>query len=159
MPVILVSACLLGTCCNHEGRASVRPRVQRLSESARLVPICPEVVGGLTTPRAGAELVGGDGAGVLAGSARVRTNSGDDVTDAYLRGAAAAVELARTVGATRAVLKARSPSCGSAQVYDGTFSRTLHSGVGVTAAALRAAGIAVESDEDLASAGPVPLQP
>jgi uncharacterized protein YbbK (DUF523 family) len=151
MPAILVSACLLGTCCNHEGRASVRPRVQRLSESARLVPICPEVVGGLTTPRTGAELVGGDGVDVLAGSARARTHAGDDVTDAYLRGAAAAVELARAVGATRAVLKARSPSCGSAQVYDGTFSRTLHDGVGVTAAALRAAGIAVESDEDLAA--------
>lgn len=150
-PVILVSACLLGTCCNHEGRASVRPRVQRLSGSARLVPICPEVVGGLTTPRTGAELVGGEGADVLAGSARVRTNAGDDVTDAYLRGAAAAVELARTVGATRAVLKARSPSCGSAQVYDGTFSRALRAGAGVTAAALRAAGIDVESDEDLAA--------
>ena len=148
-PTILVSACLLGTCCNHEGRASLRPRVQRLSDSSRLVPICPEVVGGLTTPRSAAEIVGGDGAGVLEGSARVRNADGDDVTAAYLRGAAAAVELARATGATRAVLKARSPSCGAADVYDGTFTRTLQSGAGVTAAALRAAGIEVVSDEEL----------
>jgi uncharacterized protein YbbK (DUF523 family) len=150
-PTILVSACLLGTCCNHEGRASPRPRVQRLSDSARLVPICPEVVGGLTTPRSSAELVGGDAADVLAGSARVRTASGADVTAAYLCGATAAVELARAVGATRAVLKARSPSCGVAQVYDGMFTRTLRPGSGVTAAALRAAGIDIVSDEDLAA--------
>ena len=148
-PTILVSACLLGTCCNHEGRASLRPRVQRLSPSARLVPICPEVVGGLATPRSAAEIVGGDGADVLSGSARVCTADGDDVTAAYVRGAAAAVELARATGATRAVLKARSPSCGAVDVYDGTFTRTLRSGEGVTAAALRAAGVEVVSDEEL----------
>jgi len=148
-PTILVSACLLGTGCNHEGRAERRPRVQELSESTRLVPICPEVVGGLATPRRAAEIVGGDGAAVLAGSARVRSADGDDVTAAYVRGAAAAVELARATGATRAVLKARSPSCGSVDVYDGTFTRTLHSGAGVTAAALRAAGIDVVSDEEI----------
>ncbi len=73
---------------------------------------------------------------------------GDDVTAAYERGARAAVELAQAVGARRAVLKARSPSCGAAQVYDGTFSRTLRAGEGVTAAALRAAGIEVVSEED-----------
>jgi uncharacterized protein YbbK (DUF523 family) len=148
-PVILVSACLLGTCCNHEGRGSARPRVQGLSESARLVPICPEVVGGLGTPRDAAEIVGGDGADVLDGRARVMTGAGDDVSAAYRRGAAAAVELARAVGATRAVLKARSPSCGAGAIYDGTFTCSLHAGSGVTAAALRAAGLDVVSDEDL----------
>lgn len=148
-PVILVSACLLGTGCNHEGRGSPRARVQGLSESARLVPICPEVVGGLSTPRDAAEIVGGDGADVLEGTARVMTAAGHDVSGAYRRGAAAAVELARAVGATQAVLKARSPSCGADSVYDGTFTRTLHPGPGVTAEALRAAGIDVVSDEDL----------
>jgi uncharacterized protein YbbK (DUF523 family) len=148
-PVILVSACLLGTCCNHEGRASLRPRVAQLSESSRLVPICPEMVGGLTTPRAAAEIVGGDGADVLAGSASVRTADGDDVTAAYLLGASVAVDLARAVGATRAILKTRSPSCGTGEIYDGTYSRTRRSGSGVTAAALRAEGIDVVSDEDL----------
>ncbi len=150
-PVILVSACLLGTCCNHEGRGSARPRVQALSESARLVPICPEVVGGLGTPRDAAEIVGGNGADVLDGTARVTTGAGVDVSAAYRRGAAAAVELARAVGATRAVLKARSPSCGAGAVHDGTFTRAQHRGPGVTAAALRAAGFEVVSDEDLGS--------
>jgi uncharacterized protein YbbK (DUF523 family) len=113
------------------------------------VAICPEVVGGLTTPRDAAEIVGGDGARVLDGTARVMTRAGVDVTSAYRRGATAAVELARAVGATRCVLKARSPSCGAHEVYDGTFTRALRVGVGVTAAALRAAGIDVVSDEEL----------
>ncbi len=74
---------------------------------------------------------------------------GDDVTDAYERGALAAVELARAIGASRAVLKARSPSCGTAQIYDGTFSRALRGGEGVTAEALRRAGVEVISEDDL----------
>jgi uncharacterized protein YbbK (DUF523 family) len=139
-PALLVSACLLGTCCNHEGRHSQRPQVEALRSRFRLVPICPEVAGGLSTPRAAAEIVGD----------RVVNDAGDDVTAEYERGARAAVELARAVGATRAVLKARSPSCGAHAVYDGTFTRTLRDGEGITAAALRAAGIDVVSEEDLA---------
>ena len=139
-PALLVSACLLGVECNHRGGASPSAMVRALEDRYRLVPICPEVAGGLPTPRPAAERQG-DG--------RVRTQSGDDVTEFYLRGAAAAVDLARGVGAVGAVLKARSPSCGSSEVYDGTFSRTLVAGVGVTAAALRATGLEVRSDEDL----------
>jgi uncharacterized protein YbbK (DUF523 family) len=135
---ILVSACLLGTPCNHEGRHSQRAAVEALRATHQVFPVCPEVCGGLSTPRPAAERQG----------ARVVNVDGEDVTDAYERGARAAVELARAVGARRAVLKARSPSCGSAQVYDGTFSRTLVDGEGVTAAALRAAGIEVVSEED-----------
>jgi uncharacterized protein YbbK (DUF523 family) len=140
-PALLVSACLLGTCCNHEGSHSRRAVVEALAAEYRLVPICPEVAGGLSTPRAAAELTG-DG--------RVVTATGDDVTLEYERGARAAVELAAAVGAGRAVLKARSPSCGAHAVYDGTFTRTLRDGEGVTAAALRAAGVDVESEEDVA---------
>jgi uncharacterized protein YbbK (DUF523 family) len=147
-PTLLVSACLLGTCCNHQGSHSRRSAVEALAGEYRLVPICPEVVGGLPTPRAAAEIVGGSGDDVLAGSARVRTAEGDDVTAEYLRGAQAAVELAHGVGARRAVLKARSPSCGSRQIYDGTWSRSLVDGSGVTAAALRSAGLEVGSEED-----------
>jgi uncharacterized protein YbbK (DUF523 family) len=138
-PALLVSACLLGTRCNHEGGQSRRPVVEALAATHRLVPVCPEVCGGLSTPRPAAERRGD----------RVVNAEGDDVTDAYERGARAAVELARAVGANRAVLKARSPSCGSALVYDGTFSRTLRAGEGVTAAALRAVGIEVVSEDDL----------
>ena len=92
----------------------------------------------------------------LAGTAaaRVVNIDGEDVTAAYRRGAEAAVAVAQAVGATRAVLKARSPSCGSAAVYDGTFSRRLVPGRGVTAAALAAAGLEVGSEEDAAAAAP-----
>ncbi len=81
-------------------------------------------------------------------AARVVTGAGEDVTDEYRRGAAAAVELAAAVDARRAVLKARSPSCGANAIYDGTFTRSLTGGAGVTAAALRAAGVEVVSEED-----------
>jgi uncharacterized protein YbbK (DUF523 family) len=138
-PALLVSACLLGTCCNHEGRHSQRTQVEALRAEFRLVPICPEVAGGLATPRAAAEIRGD----------RVVNEAGDDVTAEYERGARAAVELAQAVGAARAVLKARSPSCGAHEVYDGTFTRTLRDGEGVTAARLRAAGVEVVSEEDL----------
>ena len=111
-----------------------------LRATHRVVPVCPEVAGGLPTPRPAAELQP-DG--------RVVTGAGEDVTDAYRRGADAAVALAMATGAQRAVLKARSPSCGCHQVYDGTFTRSLRPGEGVTAAALRAAGLTVESEEDL----------
>ena len=153
-PALVISACLLGVACNHEGRGSHRPVVDELARHYTLVPVCPEVLGGLPTPRAAAELIGGDGADVLAGTgeARVVNIDGEDVTAAYRRGAEAAVTLALATGARRAVLKARSPSCGSSAVYDGTFSRRLVPGTGVTAAALRGAGLEVGSEEDAAEA-------
>lgn len=106
-----------------------------------MVPVCPEVAGGLPTPRPPAEIQP-DG--------RVVTLDGADVTGFYARGAAHAVEVARAVGASEAVLKARSPSCGCHEVYDGSFSRRRLAGEGVTAAALRGAGVAVRSEEDVA---------
>ena len=142
--VILVSACLLGTECNHRGRSSRSAAVEALGQSARLIPVCPEVAGGLATPRPAAEIQG-DG--------RVRTADGSDVTDLFERGAAHAVEVARVAGASRAVLKARSPSCGCHDVYDGTFTSSLRPGRGLTAAALVAAGVEVISEEDLAAGG------
>lgn len=116
----------------------------------RLVPVCPEVVGGLPTPRPAAELQP-DG--------RVLDEEGGDVTDAYRRGAEAAVALARAVGAEVAVLKARSPSCGCHEVYDGTFTRTRVPGEGVTAGALRDAGLDVRSEEDVDGAGAETIPP
>lgn len=155
-PPLVISACLLGVACNHEGRGSPRTVVDELARHYRLVPVCPEVLGGLPTPRAAAELIGGDGDDVLAGAAgaQVVNIEGEDVTAAYRRGAEAAVTVALAIGARRAVLKARSPSCGSSAVYDGTFSRRLVPGRGVTAAALAAAGLEVGSEEDAAAAGP-----
>jgi uncharacterized protein YbbK (DUF523 family) len=146
-PPLLISACLMGVACNHEGRGSWRAVVTELGERYRLVPVCPEVLGGLSTPRPAAEIRDGEGSDVLEGRAVVVNVEGEDVTAAYLRGARAALEVARAAGATRAVLKARSPSCGSVHIYDGTFSSRLRPGSGVTAATLEAAGITVTSEE------------
>ncbi len=140
---LIVSACLLGVACNHVGRASPSEAVVALGRDRRLIPVCPETVGGLPTPRPAAE---------IQPSGRVRTAAGEDVTDAYERGAAHTVRLAGSVGAAGAVLKARSPSCGCHEVYDGSFSRTRVPGEGVTAAALRAAGVPVCSEEDVEEA-------
>lgn len=142
---LLVSACLLGVECNHRGAASPRAAVQALEGTYDLIPVCPEVEGGLPVPRDAAERLP-DG--------RIVTVAGDDVTEHYRRGAQAALALAHEHGVVGAVLKARSPSCGCHQVYDGTFTRTLVEGEGLTAATLRAAGVPVVSEEDL-GAGPV----
>ena len=141
-PPLIVSACLLGVACNHEGRANTSEAVVALRRDRRLIPVCPETAGGLPTPRPAAE---------VQPSGRVRPAAGDDVTDAYRRGAAQAVRLAVAAGATGALLKARSPSCGCHEVYDGSFTRTRISGEGVTARALRRAGVSVWSEEDVES--------
>jgi uncharacterized protein YbbK (DUF523 family) len=139
-PPLIVSACLLGVPCNHLGGASRREAVVALGRDRRLIPVCPETAGGLPTPRPAAE---------IQPSGRVRTAAGEDVTDAYERGAAQAVRLAAASGAAGAVLKARSPSCGCHEVYDGSFTRTRVAGEGVTARALREAGLPVWSEEDV----------
>ncbi len=139
-PAVLVSACLIGVRCNHLGAASTSQAVVALGRTHRLIPVCPETVGGLPTPRTAAERQP-DGS--------IRTADGTDVTEAYRRGARHAVHLAAVTGATRAVLKARSPSCGCHEIYDGTFTRTRVAGLGVTAEALRDAGVDVVSEEDI----------
>lgn len=143
-PVLLVSACLVGVPCNHRGAASRSTEVLALGADHALVPVCPEVAGGLPVPRIAAERQP-DG--------RVVAGDGTDVSEAYRRGAERAVELARAHGATRAVLKARSPSCGCHEIYDGSFSHVRVAGAGVTAEALRAAGVEVCSEEDLVPPG------
>jgi len=140
--VLVVSACLLGRPCTYRGDANRRDPVAALADRFELVAVCPEEAGGLATPRPAAEL-GADG--------RVRTADGDDVTDAFERGAEVAVRVARGRGAVGAVLKGRSPSCGCHGVYDGTFTRTLVAGEGITAAALRSAGVPVVDEDDVAA--------
>lgn len=146
---ILVSACLAGRACRFDGSANKDDEVSRLVATGRAVLVCPEEDGGLGTPRPPAEIVGGDGWDVLAGRARVVTGDGTDVTQQYLDGAAKALEAARRTGAETAILKARSPSCGKGQIYDGSFRRTLAKGDGVTVALLKANGIAVVTDEEV----------
>jgi len=144
--LLLVSACLLGLCTAYDGGSHPRPAWQAMAARGRVAPICPEVAGGLPVPRPPAEIQGGDGADVLDGRARVVTVEGQDVTAQYLAGAQAALWVARRLGLDRAVLKARSPSCGVGQIYDGAFSQQLRPGDGVTAALLKREGVAVYSD-------------
>lgn len=146
---VLVSACLAGRACRFDGSANGSDEVARLVAEGRAVLVCPEVDGGLGTPRPPAEIVGGDGADVLAGRARVVTAQGVDVTDAYVAGAERALKAAQEAGARRAILKARSPSCGKGGVYDGSFSRSFRAGDGVTAALLAANGIEVLRDDEV----------
>ena len=127
-PAILVSACLLGVACNHLARHNRADHVVALGATHRLVGVCPETLGGLPTPRVEA---------ARHADGRVVNADGDDVTAAFERGADATVAIAHALGATRAVLKARSPSCDCRD--------------GVTAHALQAAGITVYSEDDLAS--------
>ena len=146
---VLVSACLAGCECRFDGSANTVATVAQMAEEGRAVLACPEEDGGLPTPRPPAEIVGGDGADVLAGRARVVTRDGTDVTDIYVAGARIALEKAQEAGARRAILKSRSPSCGRGAIYDGTFTRTLQVGDGVTAALLKAHGIEVHTEADL----------
>ena len=150
---VLVSACLAGRACRFDGSDNEDSRLTELVTGGRAVLVCPEDEGGLGTPRPPAEIVGGDGRDVLAGRARVVTKGGKDVTEEYVRGAHIALERARASGATTAVLKARSPSCGKGCIYDGTFSRTQTEGDGVTTALLEANGIQVLTDEELPDRG------
>lgn len=144
-----MSACLAGRRCRFDGQANPDDEVARLVAEGRAILICPEVDGGLGTPRPPAEIVGGDGHDVLRGRARVVTDAAVDVTAAYVKGAQHALELAQRAGATRAILKARSPSCGIGEIYDGSFSRSLQAGDGVTAALLKENGIEIQGDEDV----------
>ena len=138
---ILVSACLLGTPCRYDGKSKRHPLIDELSEKHDLVPVCPEVLGGLPTPRTPSERVG----------ERVMMQDGRDVTENYRTGAQKALETALHEGCTLAVLKARSPSCGKGEIYDGTFTKTLISRDGVTAELLAKHGIRVLTEEEILS--------
>lgn len=135
---ILISACLLGVCCRYDGKSKPHPSVERWREKHTLIPVCGEIFGGLPTPRVSAERQG----------ERVVTRDGRDVTAAYRRGAEEVLRLARFYGCQAAVLKERSPACGSGRIYDGTFTGTLTDGWGVTAALLREHGIRVMGESE-----------
>lgn len=147
---VLVSACLLGQPVRYDGRASGHPDLlQRWQAEGRVVPLCPEVAGGLPTPRPPAEISGGQGAQVLAGQARVIAVSGEDVSEAFLAGAQLALAVVRRHGIRVAVLKSGSPSCGNRLTYDGSFSGVKVPGEGVTTALLRREGVLVFSELEL----------
>ncbi|WP_327090580.1 DUF523 domain-containing protein [Nonomuraea sp. NBC_01738] len=150
MEKILVSACLMGRKVRYDGRAktSSDTRLAAWREEGRLVVFCPEVAGGLPTPRPAAEIEGGaGGAAVLAGAARVLATDGSDVTAEFVAGARAALAFAQSAGVRLAVLKEGSPSCGSLTVYDGTFGGGRVPGRGATTALLEQHGIRVFAED------------
>lgn len=149
MKKILISACLCGLPCRYDGMSRPNRECVELAAAGRAVPFCPEMAGGLSCPRIAAEIHGGSGKEVLAGTARVTTRAGEDVTAAYIAGAESALEVCRAQGITRAWLKTRSPSCGGSGIHDGSFTRKTRPGDGVTAALLRQAGIQIQpTDRD-----------
>ncbi|MFI2073928.1 MULTISPECIES: DUF523 domain-containing protein [Streptomyces] len=143
MEAILVSACLRGVPCRFDGQHKASAEIAEAVTGREVVSFCPEVAGGLPTPRRPAELVGGDGNDVLDGTARVVEDTGRDVTAEFVDGARRALAAARHRGCTEALLMPRSPSCGRGVVYDGSFAGELVPGDGVTAALLERNGITV----------------
>jgi uncharacterized protein YbbK (DUF523 family) len=133
-----------------KGKFFGHPLIDRWRDEGRLVVFCPELAGGFRVPRPPAEIAGAaTGEEVLAGTARVVEITGGDVTEDFVQAAENAVALARQAGCRYALLIDGSPSCGSAFIYDGSFSGRRQAGNGVTAAALKAAGIEVFSDREI----------
>ena len=134
----LICTCLLDIACPYNGKLAKRKLDPMVLASAdcHFVPVCPEQLGGLPTPRKPAEITGGDGFDVFAGRALVKTQDGENFTDCFVRGAKAVLEIARVTHATGMVTQRRSPSCSCNGIYDGTFSHTLIPGMGVCAALL-----------------------
>ncbi len=139
MENILVSACLLGIGCRYDGAHKANENIMKLREKYNLIPFCPEIYGGLPTPRVPSERIG----------ERVMMRDGTDVTAQYGRGASEAYELCKIYGIKRAILKEKSPSCGKGRIYDGTFSGRLTERDGVTAELLLKHGIAVFTENEL----------
>lgn len=133
MENILVSACLLGVSCRYDQQSKPNVRIIALKDRYNLIPVCPEIMGGLTTPRMPSEIVDN----------KVIMEDGTDVTKQYIKGAEESLKLAKIFGCSKAILKEKSPSCGFGKIYDGSFSKRLKDGNGVTAEMLSDNGIEI----------------
>lgn len=142
---ILVSACLLGVNCRYDGKNGRRDEVLRLLREYELIPVCPEQMGGMETPREPSECRRDDGRD------QVMNRKGQDVTEYFEKGGEEALKIAKLYGCRYAILKERSPSCGSGIIYDGTFSGAKTAGDGVTARLLKAHGIKVVGESGISS--------
>lgn len=139
MKKILVSACLYGNICRYKGDSCYNEKIAELGKTNVLIPVCPEQLGGLPTPRHPAERVGD----------RIISDIGTDVTEEYVNGAKLALEIAKTNNVDLCVMKAKSPSCGKGVIYDGTFSGGKKEGNGVTTDILLAEGFKVITEDEL----------
>ncbi|KMM37978.1 DUF523 domain-containing protein [Guptibacillus hwajinpoensis] len=146
--MILVSSCLAGLKVRYDGLHSLNRNIRTLVEENNAIRICPELLGGFSTPREPAEIVGGNGEDVLNGKAMVIERSGKDVTKLYIKGAYTTLAKAIEIGATIIVLKENSPSCGSSMIYNGEFTGEKVLGNGVTSALLKRYGLRVISEKE-----------
>lgn len=142
MKTILISACLLGVACRYDGCSKPLDRevIEALKKKYHLIPICPEIMGGLTTPRLPSE---------ISSNGKVLRCDGTDVTENYSRGAKEALRLAGIFDCRGAIMKERSPACGSGKIYDGTFTKTLTDGNGVAADLLKRNGLTVIGETEI----------
>ncbi|MGN7403394.1 DUF523 domain-containing protein [Cytobacillus praedii] len=147
--MILVSSCLAGLEVRYNGTHCLDKKIHQMIEKKQAITVCPELLGGFSTPREPAEIVGGNGEDVLDGKAKVIEKSGKDVTKLYIKGAYSTLRKAQEVGATVVILKEFSPSCGSSMIYNGEFKGIKIVGNGVTTALLERNGIQVVQKREL----------
>ena len=142
MENLLISACLLGVACRYDGKRKPLPDtvIEKLQKQYHLIPVCPEIMGGLPTPRIPAEILT---------DRKVLRSDGADVTENYRKGAEEALRLAELFHCKLALLKEKSPSCGAGKIYDGSFSKTLTHGDGITAELLKENGICVMGESEI----------
>lgn len=145
--VVLVSSCLMGLNCRYDGKHNYHREISLSGDEYILIPICPEIEGGLDTPRTLCEIQEGSGLDVLLEKAKIINKNNQDVTQYFIDGAYKTLEMAELYGIKHAIFKARSPSCGCGMIYDGSFTGKLRSGDGITAALLKNHGINVYTDE------------
>lgn len=141
--MMLISGCLSGDNPSFNGTVKISEKARDLVKNNIAIPVCPELLGGLSVPRERNEIKGADGKDVIAGKRRVMSEGGKDVTEAFLKGAEAALSIAKKHNVKKAVLKSKSPACGCGRIYDGTFAGRLIKGDGVTCALLKMNGIEV----------------
>lgn len=142
--IYLVSSCLAGINCRYDGKNNSNQKIVDLLKSGKAIPVCPEILGGLNTPRDPSEITIDQ-----QGNKKVVSKKGKDVTAEFKLGAEKALKIARIVGAEKAILQQRSPSCGSKKIYDGSFSGTLIKGSGLTAELLKENGIEILTESNL----------
>lgn len=136
---ILVSACLLGVNCKYDGENNINEKVLEYIKDKEVIPICPEIYGGLKTPRTPSEIL----------KDKVMTKDNIEVTKEYRKGAEETLYLAKLFNVKKALLKAKSPSCGNKEIYDGTFTKNKIKGMGITARLLKENGIEILSEEEI----------
>ncbi len=147
----LISACLVGINCSYKGGNNLHKldtEILKQYKQGKLIPVCPEQLGGLKTPRVPAQIQNASGEDVLDGKAKILTEKGLDLTEQFTKGAEEVLKIVKTLNINEVILKQRSLSCGCGQIYDGTFSRTVKKGDGITTALLKRNNILVKTEED-----------